>query len=142
MSKNLNLKDGHFSPNSQLGMCRECEGKGIKSVDMHFLEDIEFVCENCKGNKLEPFYGTISDGFFTFNEVVSLPMNEIMENIPLTPKMKRLWEYIQLLNLDYLSLNRSLKSLSGGEKQRFKLLSFLQKDIKDSFDLLYIEAES
>jgi len=132
VSKDLELKDGHFSPNSDLGRCQSCEGKGLKELDMQFLEAIKFVCEDCKGMKIKPFYATISDGNLSYNDVVNKPMKEVMPHIPLTPKMKRLWEYIKLLKLDYLSLGRSLTSLSGGEKQRLKLLAELQKSLENS----------
>lgn len=132
VSKNLNLKDGHFSPNSDLGKCSTCEGRGLQSIDMQFLEDVKFVCDDCSGMKLKPFIATISDGYHTVHETLSLPMNDVLPNLKLTPKGKRIWEYLKLLNLDYLSLDRSLSSLSGGEKQRLKLLSELQRDISDS----------
>ncbi|OUR93076.1 hypothetical protein A9Q84_21470 [Halobacteriovorax marinus] len=139
VSKNLGLKDGHFSSNSELGKCISCEGKGLVSVDMQFLEDIQFVCDDCKGMKLKPFIATITDGNFSIYETLSKPMSEVIPNLStssygrgLTPKGKRIWEYLKLLNLDYLSLDRSLSSLSGGEKQRLKLLSELQKNIENS----------
>ena len=50
-SKKLDLKDGHFSSNSELGQCSSCEGRGVKLVEMHFMEDVEFVCEDCQGKK-------------------------------------------------------------------------------------------
>ncbi|PIK14492.1 hypothetical protein [Halobacteriovorax sp. JY17] len=136
VSKNLNLKEGHFSSNSDLGKCSTCEGRGLQSIDMQFLEDVQFVCDDCKGMKLKPFLATISDGFHTIYETLSKPMNEILPNLKLTPKGKRIWEYLKLLNLDYLSLDRSLSSLSGGEKQRLKLLSELQKSIENSLIIL------
>src|SRR5690606_7191091 len=45
---------------------------------------------------------------------------------------RRVWEYLKILNLDYLSLDRTLNSLSGGEKQRIFLLSKLLKNIQNS----------
>ncbi len=132
VSKNLNLKEGHFSPNSELGKCSTCEGRGIQSIDMQFLEDVQFVCEDCNGMKLKPFIATISDGYHTVHETLSSPLSEVLPNLKLTPKGKRIWEYLKILNLDYLSLDRPLSSLSGGEKQRLKLLSELQKEIVDS----------
>lgn len=132
VSKNLNLKEGHFSPNSDLGKCSTCEGRGVQSVDMQFLEDVQFICDDCNGMKLKPFLATISDGYHTVHETLSSPLSEVLPNLKLTPKGKRIWEYLKILNLDYLSLDRPLSSLSGGEKQRLKLLSELQKEIVDS----------
>ncbi|WP_127715203.1 hypothetical protein [Halobacteriovorax sp. HLS] len=132
VSKNLGLKDGHFSPNSDLGKCLSCEGKGVHNIDMQFLEDVVLSCDDCNGMKLKPFIATISDGNFTINEVFTKPLSEVLPSVKLTPKGRRIWDYLKLLNLDYLNLDRPLSSLSGGEKQRLKLLSELQSSIENS----------
>lgn len=129
VSKKLDLKDGHFSANSELGQCSSCEGRGVKLVEMHFMEDVEFVCEDCQGKKLKPFYANISDGNITAFEAFNKPLSEVLPHIRLTPKGKRIWEYFKILKLDYLSLDRTLISLSGGERQRLQLLSLLDKKV-------------
>src|SRR5690606_18883388 len=132
VSKSMNLKEGHLSPNSELGMCPRCEGAGHLTIEMQYLEDIVLECEECKGLKIKPLYANISDGKMTVAEAYSLPLGQVLERIELTPKFRRVWEYLKILNLDYLSLDRSLNSLSGGEKQRIYLLSKLLKNIHDS----------
>lgn len=132
VAKSMNLKEGHLSANSELGMCPRCEGKGSIVIDMQYLEDIILECEDCKGLKIKPLYANISDGKMTVAEAYNLPLNQVLERIELTPKFKRIWEYLKILNLDYLSLDRSLNTLSGGEKQRIYLLSKLIKTIQNS----------
>jgi excinuclease ABC subunit A len=132
ISKKLELKDGHFSSNSELGMCLSCEGRGVKIVEMHFMEDVAFVCEDCKGMKIKPYYATISDGNINAYEAFNLPMNAVIPNIHLTPKGKRIWDYLKILNIDYLSLERTLISLSGGERQRLYLMGLLNGKIESS----------
>lgn len=132
VSKSLGLVDGHFSFNSDLGQCPKCEGKGILTVEMQFLEDIILECEDCRGKKLKPMYSEIHDGNMTVHDAFSKPVSEVLKNIKLTPKFQRINEYLKLLNLDYLSLDRQINSLSGGEKQRIYLLSKLQKSLNDS----------
>jgi excinuclease ABC subunit A len=127
ISKKLGLKEGHFTSNSELGQCLSCEGKGVKTIEMHFLEDVEFVCEDCMGKKLKPYYANISNGILTVHQSFSLPISQVLGHIRLTPKGKRIWEYFKILKLDYLSLDRTLVSLSGGERQRLQLLSLLDK---------------
>jgi len=136
VAKRMNLKDGHLSSNSNLGMCEKCEGKGFNVIEMQYLEDITIECEECKGLKLKPIYANISDGEMTVAEAYNLPLNQVLERIDLTPKFRRVWEYLKILNLDYLSLDRSLNSLSGGEKQRIYLLSKLLKSIENSLIIL------
>lgn len=130
VSKKLGLKEGHFSSNSELGQCLSCEGRGVKIVEMQFMEDVEFLCEDCQGKKLKPYYANISDGNLTVFEAFNFPLAEVLGHIKLTPKGKRIWEYFKILKLDYLSLDRTLISLSGGERQRLQLLSLLDKKIQ------------
>lgn len=132
VSKKLNLKEGHFSSNSELGQCSSCEGRGVKLVEMHFMEDVEFACDDCQGKKLKPYYANISDGVLTVYEAFNKPISEILPHIRLTPKGKRIWEYFKILKLDYLSLDRTLTSLSGGERQRLQLLTLLDKKIENT----------
>lgn len=132
VAKSMGLKEGHLSPNSELGMCTRCEGKGCLTIEMQYLEDIILECEDCKGLKIKPLYANISDGKMTVAEAYNLPLNQVLERINLTPKFRRVWDYLKILNLDYLSLDRSLNSLSGGEKQRIYLLSKLLKQIQNS----------
>lgn len=130
--KSMNLKEGHLSSNSELGMCPRCEGRGSIVIEMQYLEDIVLECEDCKGLKIKPMYANISDGEMTVAEAYNLPLGQVLDRISLTPKFRRVWEYLKILNLDYLSLDRSLNSLSGGEKQRIFLLSKLLKNIQNS----------
>jgi excinuclease ABC subunit A len=132
VAKALGLKDGHLSANSELGMCIKCEGRGHLVIEMQYLEDIILPCDDCKGKKMKPIYAEISDGHMTVAEAFNLPLSQVLSRIDLTPKFKRTWEYLKILNLDYLSLDRPLNSLSGGEKQRLYLLSKLLKNIESS----------
>ncbi len=132
IAKSMNLKEGHLSSNSDLGMCPRCEGKGVITIEMQYLEDIILECEDCKGLKIKPIFANISDGKMTVAEAYNLPLGEVLSRISLTPKFRRVWEYLKILNLEYLSLDRSLNSLSGGEKQRIYLLSKLLKNIQNS----------
>lgn len=132
IAKSMGLKDGHFSSNSELGMCPRCEGKGHLVIEMQYLEDIVLECEDCKGMKIKPLYANISDGKMTVAEAYNLPLSQVLDRIELTPKYRRIWEYLKILNIDYLSLDRQVNSLSGGEKQRIYLLSKLIKSVESS----------
>ncbi len=132
VAKSMQLKEGHLSSNSELGMCPRCEGRGSIVIEMQYLEDIILECEDCKGLKIKPLYANISDGKMSVAEAYNSPLSQVLERIELTPKFRRVWEYLKILNLDYLSLDRPLNSLSGGEKQRIFLLSKLLKNIQNS----------
>lgn len=136
ISKSMGLKDGHLSTNSPLGQCPKCEGKGFNVIEMQFLEDVILECEDCHGKGLKEIYANISDGNMTVYESYNMPLNEVIDKIRLTPKYQKIYEYMKVLNLSYLSLARSISSLSGGEKQRIYLLSKLQKKIENSLIIL------
>lgn len=131
-SKALGLRDGHFSFNSQLGRCPDCEGKGVKIVDLQFMEDLVFTCESCCGKKLRPYIAKISDGQYSVCEAFSTELSELAVILGRTPKMKRLLRYLKMLNLDYLSPDRSLKTLSGGERQRLRLVAKMLGKIENT----------
>ena len=127
VSKTLGLKAGHFSPNSPLGKCPHCEGSGEVEVDMNFIENLSFTCPECNGGKLKPSISRISNGRYLVSEVFSFSLKKIFDEFKLPPKINRLSQYVQLLKLDYLQIDRKLSSLSGGEQQRFNFLSHLNK---------------
>lgn len=128
VAKTLDLTDGHFSSHSPLGQCPTCEGRGKRTIDMQFLEDLEFICEDCKGMKLKPFYSSITNGEYSFYEMMSKSIDEVIPTVKLTPKYKRLYDMIEQLNLSYIELDRAVASLSGGERLRVKLLNHLQRE--------------
>jgi excinuclease ABC subunit A len=132
ISKQLGLSDGHFSSNSELGRCPTCEGTGKVSVDMQFLEELEFTCSDCKGMKLRPYLASISDGEMTVYQALKMPLSDVFKRIKNTPKTRRTLEYLERLNLGHLCLERQLKGLSGGEKLRVKLIAQLLKKMQNA----------
>ncbi|MCO4793592.1 MAG: hypothetical protein KC493_07765 [Bacteriovoracaceae bacterium] len=132
ISKSLNLKEGHFSPNSDLGKCPTCEGRGKIEVDMTYFEEVDLVCEDCNGKKIRPYLAEIRDHDHSFIETINNPLDIAFSKIKLTPKYRSLQERLKMLNLIHLNPDRKINSLSGGERLRVKLLSSLQKKIKNS----------
>ncbi len=105
-------------------------------IELPYLDDVKLKCDECEGKGLILEYAEISDGEQTFHEAISEPMGNVLNRINLTPKFQKIFEYFKKLNLDYLSLDRKVASLSGGEKQRIYLLSKLLKSKKNQFILL------
>ena len=126
MSRSMGLEKGHFSYNTQGGRCSSCEGRGVMQIDMNFLEDVLMTCEDCRGMKLKPHYALISDGYQTYHRALNRPVEESFEHISMTAKAKRTLASLEALRLGHLSLDRALRSLSGGELQRIKLLGHTQ----------------
>ncbi len=136
ISKQLGYLAGHFSSNSELGRCVQCEGRGYKLIEMQYMEDIKITCEYCNGKKLKNQIANISNGNFSVYESFNTPVKKLFEEIKLTPKFKRMLLNIDFLNLSYLTLDREISTLSGGERQRVNLLSKLNKNINDSIIVL------
>lgn len=125
VSIKLDYKMGHFSPNSDLGKCPSCEGRGSIEIDMQFLENLVMKCEDCNGKKLRYEIATLYDGNYTVSDSYNFPLLDILKNYKLTPKFKVLLEYTCRLNLSHLSLSRTVQSLSGGERLRLQFLKAL-----------------
>ncbi len=129
--KQQGYSKGHLSFNSELGACSKCGGKGVIIIEMQYLEDINLKCDECDGYRLKKELGRLFDGHMYLKDYYNQPISEIFHHLKLTPKYKRILQYIDILKLDYLSLSRELSTLSGGEKQRVYLLSKLLK-LKDN----------
>lgn len=116
------ILEGHFNPSSELGQCPECQGKGIITVDMQYLEDVSVTCSLCEGSKLRQPYDQMEVGGLRISDLMNAPVSETLERMKLTPKFRKIRDYLHMLHLDHLSLERSLVELSGGEKQRVHLM--------------------
>lgn len=127
---------GRFSFNVKGGRCEECQGSGMRVIEMNFLPDVHVHCEKCQGRRynretLEVLYKGKS-----INDVLEMTVSEAVgffENIPaIYRKVKTLEE----VGLGYISLGQQATTLSGGEAQRVKLAEELSK--KDTGNTMYI----
>jgi excinuclease ABC subunit A len=123
----LGLSESHFSTNNELGQCPECQGKGKLIIDMQYLEDVIMGCELCKGSGFKQAVAQLSDGRLTVAQGFNQPLQAVFSHLSLTPKFKRIMDALLLLRLGHLSLERQMSSLSGGEKQRLNLISYVLK---------------
>ena len=132
-AKRNGYKPSHFSFNVEGGRCEECQGEGIITVEMQFMADVTLVCESCHGKRfkedvLEVKYNdsnvfdilemTVSQALDFFEKGKSSTERKIVERL----------KPLQDVGLGYIKLGQSSSTLSGGESQRVKLASFLQKD--------------
>lgn len=118
---------GRFSFNVKGGRCEACQGDGIKRISMHFLPDVYVPCEECGGRRYneETLQVTFKDK--NIYDVLEMTVEESLsffENLPkIYNKLKTLYD----VGLGYIKLGQSATTLSGGEAQRVKLASELQK---------------
>jgi excinuclease ABC subunit A len=117
----------HFSFNVERGRCPTCQGTGVTEVDMQFMAPVTVVCETCQGRRFRPEVLAVRCRGRNIAEVLELTVEQAIE---IFPDQKRLCRRLRLLvdvGLGYLRLGQSTSTLSGGEAQRLKLASFLDR---------------
>jgi len=118
---------GRFSFNVKGGRCEECEGNGVKKIEMHFLPDVFVTCTECQGRRYNS--ETLSIKFKEKNiaEILNLSISEAREFFSNHPKILRSLETLEGVGLGHMKLGQSATTLSGGEAQRLKLSRELSK---------------
>jgi excinuclease ABC subunit A len=126
-SKSRGYKKGQFSFVVKGGRCEACEGAGVQEVGMHFLGNVEVVCEECDGKRFHKETLEIKYKDKNIYEVLELSIKEAHQFFE---KEKKITQYTQVLldlGLGYIKLGQSSNTLSGGEAQRVKLATELVK---------------
>ena len=120
-------KKGRFSFNVAGGRCEECEGAGVKTLEMNFLAPVEVVCEECAGARFHA--DTLAIRFKDKNvyDVLEMTVEEAAAFFADLPKIARGLNALLDVGLGYLKLGQPSTTLSGGEAQRVKLATELQR---------------
>ena len=135
-SKLRGYKKGRFSFNVKGGRCEACTGDGILKIEMHFLPDVYVPCEICKGKRYNRETLEVKYKGKSISDVLDMTIKEAYEFFENIPKIKNKLETLVNVGLDYIRLGQSATTLSGGEAQRVKLASELNK--KSTGKTLYI----
>lgn len=118
---------GRFSFNTKGGRCEACKGDGIVKVEMNFLPDIFVPCEVCKGTRYNAETLEVRYKGKNIAEVLDLKIEEALEFFKAIPRIQRKLQAIVDVGLGYITLGQPAPTLSGGEAQRMKLASELQR---------------
>ena len=135
-SKIRGYKPGRFSFNVKGGRCEDCEGAGMKLVEMDFLPDVYIPCETCKGKRYNRETLEVRFKGKSIADVLDMTVEQAVEYFENQPKILRKIQTLNDVGLGYITLGQHATTLSGGEAQRVKLATELSK--KDTGKTFYI----
>lgn len=118
---------GRFSFNVKGGRCEACQGDGILRISMHFLPDVFVPCDVCEGKRYNEETLAVTYKGKNIYDVLEMSVEESVEFFKNVPKIKHRLQTLQDVGLGYVKLGQSATTLSGGEAQRVKLASELQR---------------
>ncbi len=126
-AKTRGYQPGRFSFNIKGGRCEACTGDGTLKIEMNFLPDVYVPCEVCQGDRYNRETLEIRYKGKNIAEVLDMPIEEAAEFFSAFAPIARHLSTLVDVGLGYVRLGQSATTLSGGEAQRVKLASELQK---------------
>jgi excinuclease ABC subunit A len=118
---------GRFSFNVKGGRCENCSGDGTIKIEMNFLPDVYVACEVCNGARYNRDTLAVKYKGKSISEVLDMPISEAAEFFEAIGAIHRYLQTLVEVGLGYVRLGQSATTLSGGEAQRVKLATELQK---------------
>ena len=118
---------GRFSFNVKGGRCEVCKGDGVKRISMHFLPDVYVKCTECDGKRYNEETLQVKFKEKSIFDILDMSIDEAVEFFSSISKIRVGLETLHDVGLGYIKLGQSATTLSGGEAQRVKLASELQR---------------
>ena len=126
-SKVRGYLQGRFSFNVKGGRCETCAGDGTIRIEMNFLPDVYVMCEDCKGARYNRETLQVKYKGKSIGDVLNMPISEAAEFFAPINSIARYLNTLVDVGLGYVTLGQSATTLSGGEAQRVKLATELQR---------------
>lgn len=127
---------GRFSFNVKGGRCEDCQGAGIKTIEMNFLPDVHVECETCRGKRYNKETLMVRYKGKSIGDVLNMTIHAAVEFFEGLAYIQQKLITMDEIGLGYIKLGQPSTTLSGGEAQRIKLASELSK--KQTGNTLYI----
>ena len=118
---------GRFSFNVKGGRCEACHGDGTIKIEMNFLPDVYVECETCHGKRYNRETLEVKYNGKTVSDVLDMPIEEAAQFFKAYPSISRYLDTLVDVGLGYIRLGQPATTLSGGESQRVKLATELQR---------------
>ena len=118
---------GRFSFNVKGGRCEACHGDGTLKIEMNFLPDVYVECEECHGKRYNRETLEVKYNGKTVADVLDMPIEEAATFFKAYPSISRYLDTLVQVGLGYIRLGQPAPTLSGGESQRVKLATELQR---------------
>ena len=126
-----------FSLNVDGGRCPTCKGLGFESVDMIFMDDVQILCESCKGRRFQEDTLRVIFNGKNIYDVLEMTIEEAYRFFKIYTSIRKSLEVLKEVGLEHLKIGQSLSTLSGGENQRLKLAKqFLRSDFNQALYIL------
>lgn len=126
-AKMMGYDKGRFSFNVRGGRCEACQGDGILRISMHFLPDVYVPCDQCNGSRYNEDTLQVKYKGKSIADVLDMTVDEAVQFFSSVTKIRHKLQTLYDVGLSYVKLGQSATTLSGGEAQRVKLASELQK---------------
>jgi excinuclease ABC subunit A len=120
-------QQGRFSFNVKGGRCESCAGDGTIKIEMNFLPDVYVVCDECKGARYNRETLQVHFKGKTIGDILNMPISEAAKFFAPINSIARYLNTLVEVGLGYVTLGQSATTLSGGEAQRVKLATELQR---------------
>ena len=129
-AKKQHYDAGQFSFNVAKGRCPNCEGEGFVSVELLFMPSVYAPCPTCHGARYNPETLAIKWEGLSIAQVLGLTVEQAVEVFAEQPGVLRSLQVLRDIGLGYLRLGQPATELSGGEAQRIKLATELQRNAR------------